>query len=991
MVFEKYSRIQRVSAVLGLLVYLSLTSPVSGSPEPYVLEQINLVVDGRLDEWEICPPIPLDQLKDAGNTRPAPEDSQGVAKLAWNVSEPQKLYVAFVIQDDVPQFTTSTPDTWWFNDSVEIIIEDLAGNLTQWAFNMDGKTLHSSATPQNTQWALHHAGQTYTYEMALDLSQLDCTLPEAMEAQDGLRVSVQYNDGEEQIRQHQFGWIAGETWNVSNFGQITLPRTSAADVESRGRTASTGHITMLDTKFFTVTMDVTTGQWNVTEKTTGLSLNNLQPLLGIQEVLVDLSQYPVHQVMQRAVDLKWGVADVITTQYTHTPGLQITYTLMFLRNSPDILIRTDLVNQTGQELTIRKIASLWCDQVGFQGNPDDIVIVGDAKQYADAYSRYTLRTLDRGQTFFWYAALQQKAAAQAFVIGNLSNKKGIGKFRVTTNAHSQLTIEAQNDYEKILMPDQAVIIGEPVLISFNRRGVAALERFGTLLAQTYGVNARQDHPIDVDNLASLDRFNDYSHYGAAVIANYPTYHYNATKYNKPYEDPQWVQKNRAAAKALGFSDFGYFAQSLTPQKLSSGDESLVRNYGKPDFWFPAAKAIYDQHQDLYVNGMADFSNPELIAIEQARAAQAFRTYAQSVHYGFDFTNNWQKLKGQKNPFMTSAETFRAGVQPWRDLAKKHPSPYTMGFAYMSVIGFLYDLVDLVRIGADSDQGYHSGGCCTFIAGLANQISGRWFYNGKLWWNNPDTFHVYAGGLYTYNMGKVHATFTAITGNRNQIGEPFADQETPDDRLDIIRKISPTTPDTAVAVDMFEHQPARLWNMPISRPFGAWNVVALFNLDEQNQQQPITQEISFADLNLSADTPYLVYEFWTQQLLGTFTGSFTRTLPPIDCDVYAIVPQTKHPQLLSTTRHVRHMAYDVVDLKWNYATMALSGVSRMVKNYPHEMVIYVPENYTLKEAKAGDLDLPTTFADHLLRVTLASPESVNLAWRVTFEQTAPDSD
>jgi len=43
------------------------------------------------------------------------------------------------------------------------------------------------------------------------------------------------------------------------------------------------------------------------------------------------------------------------------------------------------------------------------------------------------------------------------------------------------------------------------------------------------------------------------------------------------------------------------------------------------------------------------------------------------------------------------------------------------------------------------------------------------------------------------------------------------------------------------------------------------------------------------ISASIPTRYVVYEFWTRQLIGTFKGSFvTRPLAPYDCDIYSIV-------------------------------------------------------------------------------------------------------
>jgi hypothetical protein len=117
------------------------------------------------------------------------------------------------------------------------------------------------------------------------------------------------------------------------------------------------------------------------------------------------------------------------------------------------------------------------------------------------------------------------------------------------------------------------------------------------------------------------------------------------------------------------------------------------------------------------------------------------------------------------------------------------------------------------------------------------------------------------------------------GNLAWVGEPFVEygDDVPEERLDIIRRVAPVTSDTGIAVDMFERNPARLWNMPVNRKFGSWNVAALFNFDFDNRGEAVTQEITMTDLGLDPEKEYLDYEFWRKQFLGTVRKSFTRTV------------------------------------------------------------------------------------------------------------------
>jgi len=1027
----------------------------------YTVNQSEIKIDGKLNEWANCPEIPLNKLKDAGKALPAKEDSNGYAKVAWNEKEPSRLYFAFVLEDNQEQFDRPN-STWWYNDTVEVLVEMPDGKLVQWALNGNGRDIYGGANKDNTAWKVVKEGKKYFYEFAVDLSKFNTSISEIMDEKGSLRVSLQYNDGENDLREHQMGWTEGDTWNVANFGKlifsggngqaaavnpldrivvhhigvaqamisgdyqgekVTLVYSDQKDfgedlskwekqvelkapnfafsfnalkpgakyyyrlttrakgqrVWATPRSFITYQNIALDTKFFSVMVNFKEARWSVLDKTHQIFVENISPDFKISDLPLDLNSYLAKVKVQKNLKTKYGLVDLISTTYSKEKELEIIYNLFFLKNSADIIVRTDFVNYCPKKIKVSKVSTARCEGIYFNGDSSETVVIGDAKQYSDYYSINKISEMNEVKEFYWYTALQQKISKQALAFGNLTNEKGIGKFSVNKGTNGGIIVDAYNDYEKIMMPEEAKIAGEPLLMSFRKQGIDTLEQFGTLIAQHYQVNVKKSHPIKLDDPVSLNQFNLYSQYGSGVIDNYPTYSHQKEKHQHAYEDPDWVKRNEKATLNLGFKDFGYYLDNSNKYY-----ECLVRNYGKPDFWFPEAQAIYNENKSLYIDEKADFSNPELLALEKGRAKKAAKTAGKKpLLYGFDFANQWSRLPGQADPFMTSAETFREGAKPWHELAKKNGSPYSIGSSYMSVIGFLYDLMDLVRIGADSDHGYNSGGGCTFITGLTRQISGRWFYNGKLWWNNPDTFHVYAGGLYTKNMGKVHATYCAITGNRNQIGEPFADQRTPEDRLEIIRKISPMTEDTAIAVDMFEHNSARLWNMPIIRSFDKWNVVSLFNLDENNSNKTITEKISFDDLNLSLEKEYLVYEFWNQKFLGVFRKEFTRTLSAIDCEVYSIVESKGHPQLISTTRHVRQMAYDMINLKWDAKAKKLTGTSRVTKNYPQELIVYLPEGYQLLSAVAGKEKLATTIEGSILRVKLVSDKDKQ-DWVLSFK-------
>ena len=84
-------------------------------------------------------------------------------------------------------------------------------------------------------------------------------------------------------------------------------------------------------------------------------------------------------------------------------------------------------------------------------------------------------------------------------------------------------------------------------------------------------------------------------------------------------------------------------------------------------------------------------------------------------------------------------------------------------------------------------------------------------------------------------------FHAIAGNAIFVSDAF-NEKYPDDRIELLKRISPPTMDVAYPVDLFVRKPAQIWNMPIERPFGNWTVLAVFNYIDKYGQRPATAEV-----------------------------------------------------------------------------------------------------------------------------------------------------
>jgi hypothetical protein len=186
-------------------------------------------------------------------------------------------------------------------------------------------------------------------------------------------------------------------------------------------------------------------------------------------------------------------------------------------------------------------------------------------------------------------------------------------------------------------------------------------------------------------------------------------------------------------------------------------------------------------------------------------------------------------------------------------------------------------------------------------------------------------------------------------------------------------------------------------MPVERPFGRWTVLGVFNYtNDLNRVSKLawrtfetfnfTAQLDAAkDLRLDPNKEYIVYEFWSKKLIGTFKGTFeTRPLNPYDCDIYSIVEKQDRPVLISTSRHIRQMAFDIKDLAYDGGQRMLRGVSRAVAGDPYQLRIYVPEGFSGKRVELSEgLAASMKTNGNLLTVDYTSTTGKDVDWRVFF--------
>ena len=89
-------------------------------------------------------------------------------------------------------------------------------------------------------------------------------------------------------------------------------------------------------------------------------------------------------------------------------------------------------------------------------------------------------------------------------------------------------------------------------------------------------------------------------------------------------------------------------------------------------------------------------------------------------------------------------------------------------------------------------------------------------------------------------------------------------------------------------------------------------------------------------------------------------------------------------LISTSRHVRQMAFDIKDLAYDGPQKVLNGVSRAVAGDPYQLRIYVPDGFTARRAElSGGLAATMKTDGNLLTVDFTATTGNDVNWQVFF--------
>ena len=791
-----------------------------------------------------------------------------------------------------------------------------------------------------------------------------------------------------------------------------------SDVRIAFQDAATGAETPIgvDTQNLLVSVDPAACRWSAEVKGTPMRLNDVHFLPGD-----DPSGWTVVSTVNRNDTNSLGSFVTVTLRGTKPGQLDFEYQISVSKTNNDILVSLGRSNNTGKAVDVVDMDYFVSDDARLGGSTERWTSLGAMSQNREYYDLAPVISFITPKMYEVNGVINDMDTGNSLLMGHVSNWKGASRFEVASGwqgkTSDRMKVRGYCSY-KVTMPSGKSFAGEKLLIDFNTDALRAMEHQADLIAIVYDIRLKQRRPIDLNDRELVS--NNYSRFHGYLSGGSEA---NADKFFKAHGLNDFYWGLGGPGRQGSFGLYGHGGDRQPPDAPSqnpgrrqptagaqrpAGAQSTLGGPGRTSYPDEGYLPIHARYYGMAMGTrVIDFSNPLTIKLERERAFQWVVGHENETGRAeMDFADWWDKWPGQYDPYMSALETYRAAGTPWREVIDQK-APRRVIRSNMNVVDHSYGIVDICRVSDDADHGYEMGdGWRHWLTDSLLGSSIRAFYNGRVFWNDGDGFHVYksqpideSGGRFNYGQAKVSSNFHAMAGSTLFLEEAF-NEPYPEDRIELLKRISPPTPDVSYPVDLFIRKPAQIWNMPVERPFGKWNVLSVFNYTSKTPIEWVTytttgtrqEELKFTaeldaakDLRLDPDKEYIVYEFWSKKLIGTFKGTFvTRPLNPYDCDIYSIVEKQDRPVLISTSRHIRQMAFDIKDLAYDGQQRVLRGVSRAVAGDPYQLRIYVPDGFTAKRVElSGGLTAKMATDEHLLMVDYTTSTGNDVEWKVFF--------
>lgn len=610
-------------------------------------------------------------------------------------------------------------------------------------------------------------------------------------------------------------------------------------------------------------------------------------------------------------------------------------------------------------------------------------------------------------SYVWLAVAEPRSR-NGVVIGWLTHERGSGVL-FTSEEGGSVRLEAGIDYGRLRVAPGKTEELETLAIGYFDDARLGLEQWAEAVARVYAIKL-PPQPAGYCTWYSRPYGGASDEKHLAELSVFAAKHLAAFGFSVIQIDDKWqagVSTNGPKRNFTTHAPKGPYPNGMKAVADQVKSQGLV-----PGIWFmPFAGTYYDPffeaHQDWFVKresgapfetkwggtcldlthpGARQYLRENIRRFASEWGYQYFKmdglwtgTATKQVYVNSGYKDDNMGEAVLHNPDKTNIEGYRDGLRLAREAAGK--DVFFLGCCSpqnMRSYGGAFGLVDAMRVGPDNGADWDK-----LLRGPTFG-SRQYFLHGRVWYNDPDPVYVRAD--VPLHEAQAICSWVALSGQLNLCSEWLPGL--PPERLDILKRALPSHGLLPRPVDLFEEAVPRIWLLTDERHTPRRDVIGLFNWTGQET----TVQASLAQLGLPADVEYEAFDFWGDALAPTLKKGVEARLPAQSCRILAVRSRLARPQVISTSRHITQGIVDVVEEKWNQATGALSGKSRVVASDAYELRITIPsgeKSWRIEavelssEDRAAGVQSSFTAEAGLARVIVRSGVSREVGWAIKF--------
>ncbi len=702
------------------------------------------------------------------------------------------------------------------------------------------------------------------------------------------------------------------------------------------------------------------------------------------------------QLCLTANDHRWGIEDAEVQKLEGSPwqlrlrfsAINLTWIVRVeIDAAAGILSLSSILENNGDEpISLGQIWSFWAAKLPV--GPDTVYLPGMSGQQ----ERMVMRVSDPAAPGSSKVKNQyyDPAGPTAIQVGFTSFLRADTEVRHRATADGVFDVMAQTDFAGWQLAPGANTPVETFILQVGSNPHAQLDRWAEIVAARLqprqwpvaplgwlgwswvdAYNVEQCEEVVLRNCAAINR--RLAGFGLdyvwVSIANLPGGHPGAwtgwNTNNFPSGPEKLVQQLRELGFKLGLWCGPFWVSADLKEEMAELEGAFLRNPDGSllvslDHWRygDAALLPVEQRPPLYA---LDPTHPKALAfLERAFTANrelGVRYYMIDFLYaGAGNLNRPGPLPGADhaplhNPqIVPGPEAFQTALQVIRAAA----GPDTYLLASTGPTLHTVTVADGIRTGNDFGEG-RSIAKDSFFYPATSVINSSSFWTGCLpALRNQAAAHYTHRRLYINDSGnvltvdqplplsdaRINATIHAMCGGPTMLGDDV--DRMANSRLALIKKTLPRAPEAASAVDLFD-APApdhpKIFHRHVEQEWGSYEVVAVYNFTPE----PLHLPVVLSRLGLTAETDYLVWEFWDERYIGRVQNHLDAFVPPGTVKVYRLVRDEGQPVLLGTDLHVLMGQMEISSCRWDAASRTLHGRAVRPVGERGSVFIHAPDN------------------------------------------------